>query len=192
MVKQPKAHPRGDGSNDAAWIRTAVEQYERPLTAYAANLVNDADRARDIVQDTFLKLWTVDRASVNGHLAAWLYRVCRNRALDVCRKEVRMTTMQSEKLEFRESARPPLDHADTEEFGAVMRQLACLPQKQQEAVRLKFQGGLSYQEIATVMDITANHVGVLIHTALKAVRDRLVSPQLNTSHALENSEKRGS
>lgn len=190
-MKKPKAPPPGESSRDARWIRAAVEQYERPLTAYAANLVGDVDRARDIVQDTFLKLWTADQASVDGHLAAWLYRVCRNRALDVCRKEDRMTTLESEQLEFRESGRSRRDPDPPEEFGAVMAELACLPQKQQEAVRLKFQGGLSYQEIATVMDITANHVGVLIHTALKAIRERVLAPELNPSHVSEKSERRG-
>jgi RNA polymerase sigma factor (sigma-70 family) len=190
-VKKPKAKPPGDSADDAAWIRAAVEQYERPLTAYAANFVGDVDRARDVVQDTFLKLWTADRAGVDGHLAAWLYRVCRNRALDVCRKEVRMTTLESEQLEFRESVRSRQQHAPPEEFGAVMAELACLPPTQQEAVRLKFQGGLSYQEIATVMDITANHVGVLIHTALKAIRERLPLPDLNMSHVSDNTERRG-
>lgn len=191
IVKQPKAQPAGAAAKDTAWIRDAVEKYERPLTAYAANLVGDVDRARDIVQDTFVKLWTADRASVDGHLAAWLYRVCRNRALDVCRKEDRMTMLESEQLEFRESMRGRPGPAPPEDFAAVMAELACLPQKQQEAVRLKFQGGLSYQQIATVMDITSNHVGVLIHTALKAIRERLLNPPLNASAVSDNAERRG-
>jgi RNA polymerase sigma-70 factor (ECF subfamily) len=44
------------------------------------------------VQDTFLKLWQTDPDTVNGRLAPWLYTVCRNRAVDVCRKERRMKT----------------------------------------------------------------------------------------------------
>src|SRR5436189_2042695 len=75
------------------WIRQAVDRFEGPLTLYAARLLGgDVERARDVVQDTFLRLWESDRASVDGHLAQWLYRVCRNRALDVRRKERRMTT----------------------------------------------------------------------------------------------------
>ena len=190
-MKKPKAKPPGDSLSNEAWICAAVEKFERPLTAYAANLVGDVDRARDIVQDTFLKLWSAERSSLDGHLAPWLYRVCRNRALDVCRKEDRMTPLESEQLEFRESARSRRETSTAEDYGAVMSELACLPQKQQEAVRLKFQGGLSYQEIATVMDITANHVGVLIHTALKAIRESVLAPELKPSHVSDNSEKRG-
>ena len=86
---------------DDCWIAQAVDRYEGPLTLYAARVLAgagshygiDVERARDVVQDTFLRLWESDRASVNGHLAQWLYRVCRNCALDVRRKESRMTTM---------------------------------------------------------------------------------------------------
>ena len=57
--------------------------------------------------------------------------------------------------------------------GGITKLMNQLPERQQEVLRLKFQGGLSYTEIATVMDLTANHVGVLIHTAIKAIRERM-------------------
>lgn len=165
----------------ATVVRNAVATYEGPLTSYAAKLVGDVDKARDVVQDTFLKLWTAELSQVNGHLAAWLYRVCRNRALDVCRKDERMTLVEHEQLE-RNEASPRLrlaDHAQEPPQYAenVMAALGCLSSKQQEVIRLKFQGGLSYQEIANVMDLTANHVGVLIHTALKHLREHLTGNQ---------------
>jgi RNA polymerase sigma-70 factor (ECF subfamily) len=65
-------------------------------------------------------------------------------------------------------------HIPREPAGvAVLALLDTLNDTQQEVLRLKFQGGLSYKEIAAVMDITANHVGVLIHHAIKALRERL-------------------
>jgi len=156
---------------DRQWIQGALEQYEGPLTIYAARLLGDVDRARDVVQDTFLKLWQADRATVDGYLAKWLYTVCRNRALDVRRKEHRMTTLGEK----------PLETAAAEEArreaggGGVVALVADLPQRQQEAVRLKFQGGLSYREIAEVMDTTANNVGVLLHTAICTIRQKLAA-----------------
>ena len=38
-------------------VREALEEFERPLVAYAASILRDADRARDVVQDTFIKLY---------------------------------------------------------------------------------------------------------------------------------------
>jgi len=172
-----------DRPETGAWIEAAVARFEGPLTLYAARLLGgDADLARDVVQDTFLKLWTADRAAVDGHLPAWLYRVCRNGALDVRRKEVRMTVLQDNPpappaaLDQRlnhdgKHDDPSMIHRET--ASGVMGLLDDLPERQQEVLRLKFQGGLSYAEIATVMDLTANHVGVLIHTAIKAIRERI-------------------
>lgn len=162
---------------DPAWVRAAVDQFEAPLTQYAARLLRDADLARDVVQDTFLKLWTADRSSVDGHLGQWLFRVCRNRALDVRRKEIRMTTLSQEtQVEAREGggseARSDSETAAGESRN-VLAMLETLPERQQEVIRLKFQAGLSYREIANVMDLTVNHVGVLIHTGLKTIRERL-------------------
>jgi RNA polymerase sigma-70 factor (ECF subfamily) len=156
---------------DRQWIESALQQYEGPLTIYATRLLGDVDRARDVVQDTFLKLWQADRAVVDGYLAKWLYTVCRNRALDVRRKEHRMTTLSDGRLE---SAAPPEDRHE-ETARSMLALVADLPQRQQEAVRLKFQGGLSYREIAEVMDTTANNVGVLLHTAIRTIREKLTA-----------------
>lgn len=57
---------RQDGR--AAWIAAAVEKYEAPLSRYAERLLGDAERARDVVQDTFLRLCRQDRDRVDGHL----------------------------------------------------------------------------------------------------------------------------
>ena len=51
--------------------------------------------------------------------------------------------------------------------------LAGLPKNQQEVVRLKFQNGLSYQEISKITKLSASNVGVLIHTAIKTLRQQL-------------------
>ena len=66
------------------WIEQTLVRYERPLLRYVIRITNDLDAARDAVQDTFLKLVKADRSMVEDHLAAWLFTVARNRALDIC------------------------------------------------------------------------------------------------------------
>ena len=58
---------------------------------------------------------------------------------------------------------------------AVREQLARLPRQQSEAVKLKFEQGFSYREIGTVMGLSESHVGVLLHMAMKTLRERLKS-----------------
>jgi RNA polymerase sigma factor (sigma-70 family) len=89
------------------WIRAAVDRYERPLPSYTARIIGDADRARDVVQDAFLRLWRRDEAEPDDHLAQWLFTVCRNRALDVVRKERRMKPITETDARSRPSGDPP-------------------------------------------------------------------------------------
>ena len=159
---------------DSEWVRAAVAQYEAPLIRYALRFSGDLETARDIVQDTFLKLCRAYRPEVEPHLAQWLYTVCRNRAVDLCRKEGRMTHVHSEVAEMageRDAPHAPAERAEA--YGRVLALLATLPARQQEVIRLKFQEGLSYKEIAAITRLTANHVGVIIHEGIKTLRARL-------------------
>lgn len=173
---EPNVNVNPNAPDERVWIRSVVDEYERPLTIYATRLLRDGERARDVVQDTFMKLCQADRAAVDGHLAKWLYTVCRNRALDVRRKEHRMTTLDDRKMEIASGAAPTRANAVPDPAsGGVLAAVDSLTDRQQEVVRLKFQGGLSYREIAEVMDTTVNNVGVLLHTAIKTIRVRLAA-----------------
>ena len=162
-------------SDRAAWVRKLLAEYEQPLTQYAARLTGNLEAARDVVQETFLRLCRLEPGSIDGRVAAWLYTVCRNRALDVRRKESRMKLLNDANLET--SAGPERDPAQLAETrdgaGQVLQALTLLPDNQQEVVRLRFQGGLSYKEIAEVTGLSISNVGYLIHTALKTIREQL-------------------
>ena len=159
------------------WIRSAVAEYERALTLYTVKILGDMSRAQDVVQDAFLKLCEQDRGAVEPRLRAWLFTVCRNRALDVRRKEKRMTPLNAATEQGHPNAdpAPPEALAKEETASHVLGLLDALPDRQREAIRLKFQHGHSYREISQVMDTTVNNVGVLIHTGIKTLRTRVAS-----------------
>lgn len=160
---------------DEHWIETVVADYERPLVRYAERLLGDVERARDVVQDVFMRCLQQDRERLQGGLRAWLYTVCRNRAFDVLRKESRMHTRdEAGLLSVAGHAPPPEQHLQKQEAArGALAQLAALPERQQEVLRLKFQGGLSYKEIAAVTEHSVSYVGVLIHEGMKTLRLRL-------------------
>jgi RNA polymerase sigma-70 factor (ECF subfamily) len=159
----------------AQFVRAALERYEQPLLRYAARITGEAESARDVVQDTFLKLCTAERDGIEDHLAAWLYTVCRNRALTVRKKEARMGTLSEEAIgQFPDTGMGPEAVAEQNETqGRVLAALAALPDAQREACRLKFQDGLSYREISQVMGKSLGTVSNLITSALTAVREQL-------------------
>lgn len=159
-------------SPQADWVRDALERYEGPLIRYAVRITEDTERARDVVQDTFMKLCVADRVQLNGHLAPWLYRVCRNRALDVQKKEQRMHPMDHETMaqQADESPSPRAAAASSEVERSILDAVNALNSEQQEVFRLKFQDQLSYKEISEVTGFPVNNVRYLIHTSLKALR----------------------
>lgn len=161
--------------DDRSWFQDALGRLEGPLTRYALGFTRDIERARDVVQDTFLRLLRQDRALVEGHLTEWLFTVCRNRSLDVCRKEGRMKTTDEAGFAGLVASEPEPDAAleRHEAAGQMLEQLDRLPEKQREVIRLKFQNGLSYKEISRITSHSVSYVGVLIHHGMKTLRSRL-------------------
>lgn len=159
---------------DGEQMAALMQRFERPLLQYATRILGDNDRARDVVQETFVKLQQEDRAEIDNAPAKWLFTVCRNRALNICRKEKRMTYLDQELLESRESEQPaPYEKLEAEEAGGfLLRILSTLPPRQQEVLQLKFQNDLSYQQISEITELSVSNVGVLIHNALKTLRHR--------------------
>jgi RNA polymerase sigma-70 factor (ECF subfamily) len=157
------------------WIRSTLDQYERPLIRYAARITGDIDTARDVVQDTFLRLCKAERARLEDHVGEWLFTVCRNRALDAVRKERRMNQVSEvQAAQFMSRDPSPSAVAELKETTSrVARLLETLSQKQQEVIRLRFQNGMSYREISRITGQSVSNVGFTIHTAIKTLRERL-------------------
>ncbi len=165
----------GSTPETGKWILEALDRYEGPLLSCALRYMKDLDRARDVVQDTFIRLCKQDRDNVEDHLAEWLFVVCRNRALEILRKEKRMQPLSEGDLAATPTREPgpaamAVRHDDA---GRVEKIIKTLPERQQELIRLKFQHGLSYKEMSRVMDITVSNVGVILHTAIKKVRRQM-------------------
>jgi RNA polymerase sigma-70 factor (ECF subfamily) len=159
------------------WVAVALAEHEGPLLRYALRLTGNVERARDVVQETFLRLCAEQPAELDGHLRAWLFRVCRHRAVDQLRKERPMASWDPVAESACEAIEPPQQRLEADETADLAQRLVAeLPARQQEVVRLKFQSGLSYREIAEVTGLTVSHVGVLLHTAIKSLRTQLTQP----------------
>jgi RNA polymerase sigma-70 factor (ECF subfamily) len=158
-------------------VEQALTLHESALISYAAHLLNgDYERARDVVQDCFLKLYLADPQRIRDNLKPWLYTVCRNRALDHLRKDRRLD-FDSDHHNFssiRDQRPDPSQSNDTHElYDRAWSLLSQLTTNQREVIRLKFQHDCSYKEIAEITGLTAGNVGFLMHTGLKKLRELL-------------------
>ncbi len=159
------------------FIEQAMADYESPLLGYASTILHDLDRARDVVQDTFIRLCQQDIPKVRDNLKSWLFTVCRNRALDLLRKDKNIQPI--DEIRWQRIAGPDLppdqQFDQDERFAQVMKYLDRLSANQREVILLKFHQGLSYQEITKITGLSSGNVGFLIHTGLKRLRELLPS-----------------
>lgn len=166
-------------------VRRALEEHESSLIAYTAGiLAGDVERAREVVQDAFLRLYQADTEKVQENAKAWLYTVCRNRALDVLRKVQRLDLGNDELIASAPSQEPdPASAADTRELSQhAWELLDRLSENQREVIRLKFLHDCSYQEIANITGLGTGNVGFLMHTGLKKLRQLMERTLADSPH----------
>ena len=79
-----------------AWVAEQFARLEVPLVGFVRRrLGGDIEGARDIVQEAFVKLCQQGWPEIEHHSIAWLYRTCRNRAIDLSRREGRMSVIHA-------------------------------------------------------------------------------------------------
>lgn len=156
-------------------VERAISLYEGELVGYANTFVRNVDSARDIVQDTFIRLYQQDVSKVQENLKAWLFTVCRNRALDILRKEKRMVVVDDEILAAEDSGLLTPDQiiSDEERLELIKSYINQLPKNQATVILLKFDQGCSYHEIADKTGLASGNIGFLIHTGMKRLREIL-------------------
>lgn len=153
-----------------------LEQYQTPLLRFAATLVGEG-LAGDVVQDTFLRLFGQRREDIEGHVAAWLFTVCKNRALELKRNRARETPLE-EGREMISSQETPAEALEAHDERSQLKKLVQeLPERHREVVALRFAGGRSYREIATVTGLSETNVGFILHTAIKTLKRRLAESE---------------
>ncbi len=173
------SYPKDSPPDRFDWVRDAIAQHEGPLLRYCKSLIGDAERSRDLVQETFVRLCRQDEAEISAKLKNWLFMVCRNLAIDHLRREGKMQSTsvgewEFEKPEMAANQKTPDEQTEvSDSFAHVMQFIGGLPSNQQEVLRLKFQNSMSYKEIAHVTGMTISHVGVVLHTALGTLRKKL-------------------
>jgi RNA polymerase sigma-70 factor (ECF subfamily) len=169
-----------------AWLHSVFERLQRPLVAYAMKLLGgDLGRAQDCVQETFVRLCREPQEKVESHVDAWLFKTCRNQALDVQRKESRMNVNSEAAaltgLRARESE-PHQRLLHGEDQRRVEQRIAELPPLEQEVLQLRLGQGLSYKQIAEITDLSVSHVGVLLHQAVLRLK-RALNPSDGIANA---------
>lgn len=152
----------------------AFASFGDELVRALASLLGDADDARDVAQETFLKCWrSRDRVAEVRDLKAWIFRVGLNSARDLRRNA------------WRKRARPLLDAFadpspaadDAAQFAETLRRhadaLGRLPPEQRDVYLLRHRDGLTYDQVARALRTPLGTVKTRMRAALAVLRHEL-------------------
>ena len=138
---------------------------------YVATLLRDRSAAEEVTAQAFERAYRKRRTfrASRGTQEAWLFGIARNAALDELRRRKRRATLEVDP-EDAASASPGEQAEEAIRREAVRAALARLSPRERELVGLKFAGGLSNEEIARVVGISASNVGTRLHRTLEKLR----------------------
>ena len=177
-VRLMLAYQAGD---EAAFDRL-VETYSPPLYSLLTRFLGPSPRREDLVQEVFLRLIRArERYQPTARLSTWLYRI----AFNLAANERQRTDRRSESHLDETAAGPEWvdERADAPSAGleqddvvrAVRAAIAALPDNQRMALILAKYDGLSYAEVAEVLETSEKAVKSTIHRAREKLRESLAS-----------------
>ena len=177
-VRLMQALRAGDGSAfDALFAR-----WSRPLLRYLERIVRDGGCAEDLVQEVFLRVYRArDRYEPDARFSTWLFTIATRLAWNELRRPRHRSPHDpvdgdDERGPLALAADQPAADAvaDARRTGArVERALERLPERQRAALWLAAVEGLSYAEVAALLDTTENSVKALVHRARTGLAEQL-------------------
>ncbi|HKK44426.1 MAG TPA: RNA polymerase sigma-70 factor [Balneolaceae bacterium] len=163
---------------DALAFEELFFKYYSRLCGFAVKLVKSPDIAKDCVQEVFLKIWRNRKDwSVYYSLSVYLYQAVRNQALNQLEKS--KTHREYSERYYEEDFHNPvsegrnLSNEEMALIGEIWKIVEQMPQRRKMVFELHRKHGLSYKEIAQIMDITRKTVENHMGKALQDVRDQL-------------------
>ena len=188
-MEPARLQPSVEETDDALVLRLAdgcdgamaalSDRHLRPVLSCAWRILGDRAESEDVAQETFIRLlrkapdWQPDGPA----LRSWLLRVATNLCIDRRRVRARTAPMPEDIEQFEDRSKAPLDD-DFAIRHAVRRAVDDLPDRQRAALALVHFQGLSGQEAANALGVSAEAVESLLARARRRLR-KVLSPHLN-------------
>ena len=163
-------------AGDSSAAATLAERYLAAIARYCDSYLHDAARAEDIAQEMFGKLCDVENLPT-GPVKPWLYRVARNRCLDILRRQQRSPTHHNRiRTGFdaaRATAGPHTRAVQAERQELIRRIIDDMPEDYRSVLILKFYENLSRAEMAAALDVSEAAVKGRLARASEYLQEQL-------------------
>jgi RNA polymerase sigma-70 factor (ECF subfamily) len=170
---------------DHAAFEALVRRHQGPIYNFSLRMLGQAEDAADVSQETFVQLYShLGQLDAEEPIAPWLFRVARNRCIDVIRRRRTVsltpldTTAESAPAGLEPTADDPLpdelaERADLQRL--LSSAIADLPPAYGEVVALRYAADRSFAEIAAILDCDEGTARVRFHRAKAMLRQSLRS-----------------
>lgn len=147
-----------------------VDKYSDGIYRFILKNIKDSDKAKDIVQESFVRLW--DRVSEikNEKAKSYLFTIAYHCFIDTIRKDKRTVSMEESSIDHHSEMNTFSDHKEI-----INEAVEKLPEIQKSVVLLRDYEGYSYKEIGEITELTEAQVKVYIYRARLFLKKYLVS-----------------
>ncbi|MBL8196747.1 MAG: sigma-70 family RNA polymerase sigma factor [Blastocatellia bacterium] len=175
------------GQGDEAAFQEIVQRYRSQIINFIYRMINDYDRAIDLSQETFLRIYTsANRYQATYSFSTYIYRIASNLAISELRQRKRRRWIsffspfrgkddeQEQEMDF--PAQAPLQDEvmiDTERRKAVTTAIQSLPEKYRLTLVMRDVEGLSYEQIVDITGLSEGTVKSRINRARNLLKDKL-------------------
>ncbi len=162
-------------------FKEAYDEHSDALFRFAFYKLSDREKAKDVVQDTFVKVWEylVSSEKAGGieiaNVKALLYRIATNAIIDNYRKkkELSLEAMMDDGFDPNDARHSHDAIIDESEADLVIRAVHTLEAEDRAVILMRYIDGLTVKEIASITGQRENTVSVRIHRALKMLKETL-------------------
>jgi len=155
-----------------------VREHETSLFTYVLRMVGNKEDAEDITQEALLQAYRtwlqVDPNGAGGYVK-WCYRIAHNLAIDSVRKKKPrgVDEEEVERTADTRALRPEEVYEHRVQAGRMKECIQELEEKYREALILRYQEDMSYEEISKVLELPVSTIETRIHRAKKMLREKL-------------------
>jgi RNA polymerase sigma-70 factor (family 1) len=148
----------------------------RNLFLFAKSLIGDSEEARDIVAESFIKLWTKKKQFINqSHLTAYFYHTIKNASIDYLRKnklKIKIENQLIQNVAVQENVIQQ-KFEESELLQQLYEHINQLPKKMQQVFKLTYLEGYSRLQVAHLLNLSDKTIRNHNTAAMKAIRKKL-------------------
>lgn len=168
--------------------RELLGRYQRPVFSLVYRMVRDREKAEDLAQETFVKVFNnIERYDPRYKFSSWIFKIASNLTIDAIRRREPDTVsldgskyastsdeIEGSRIHVQDRGETPEEYVEAQELGSqIERAIAGLRIEYRTAIVLRHVEGRPYEEIAQIMDLPLGTVKTYIHRARGELRESL-------------------